>query len=542
MRCLLWKGVRRELMTFDGAIPLIQRDLTSVWSPQVLAVDASEFGLGATQARFPVEEVRRLGQVNERWRFKDPNGRNPRQRILQEQYESVSLGEGLMVVEGENQTDIVQDSGFCNVPFSSVNRDWTTVGMHRWRKKSSLPVYEGRASLFAVKHILRSKRNFGKRHVILSDSLTATCAISRGRSPRFNLRRVCSQIGALALATGSYFCIRWIPSEWNPADNPSRGKWSPSEPVQFFGDGFVSATSIGDPSKVDISQTTFKEGRKFPGVEGNNSSATETTDILMPQLEMQIDRSKVSRSVKKMNRQKLRAGVVVQQKGRTVLEEASVSKECLTRYTQHWDLIKPKIHDRRGKLKSMKMVDNALAKHLADMYRDGEDISSARYAIASAQHFVPSLRSKQNVNLPRVKQSLKGWNKLSPPRSRLPVPWEVACMLAMESFRLGVHHFGLHILLMFCLYLRPTECLRLRACDLVPPNGRAKGQYQWWSVVLHPQEEGIPSKTMEFDEALSLDLDYHQSLGLALQRYLDKMGTALERRFSHIPTRTSTSF
>lgn len=273
----LWKGVRRELMTFDGAIPLIQRDLTSVWSPQVLAVDASEFGLGATQARFPVEEVRRLGQVNERWRFKDPNGRNPRQRILQEQYESVSLGEGLMVVEGENQTDIVQDSGFCNVPFSSVNRDWTTVGMHRWRKKSSLPVYEGRASLFAVKHILRSKRNFGKRHVILSDSLTATCAISRGRSPRFNLRRVCSQIGALALATGSYFCIRWIPSEWNPADNPSRGKWSPSEPVQFFGDGFVSATSIGDPSKVDISQTTFKEGRKFPGVEGNNSSATETT-------------------------------------------------------------------------------------------------------------------------------------------------------------------------------------------------------------------------------------------------------------------------
>ena len=258
----LWKGVRRELMTFDGAIPLIQRDLTSVWSPQVLAVDASEFGLGATQARFSVDEVRRLGQVNERWRFKDPLGRNPRQRILQEQYESVTFGEGLMVVEGDNQTDVVQESGFSNVPFSSVNRDWVTVGLHRWRKKSSLPVYEGRASLFAVKHILRSKQNFGKRHVILSDSLTATCAISRGRSPQFNLRRVCSQIGALALATGSYFCIRWIPSEWNPADNPSRGKWSP---VQFFGDGLVSAASTGNPSKVDIQQHTTEGGRKIPG-------------------------------------------------------------------------------------------------------------------------------------------------------------------------------------------------------------------------------------------------------------------------------------
>eukprot|EP00959_Pyramimonas_sp_CCMP1952_P262625 5491598-Pyramimonas_sp.AAC.1 len=39
------------------------------------------------------------------------------------------------------------------------------------------------------------------------------------------------RIGALSLASGCSFCIRWIPSEYNVADGPSRGRGEPSLPT-----------------------------------------------------------------------------------------------------------------------------------------------------------------------------------------------------------------------------------------------------------------------------------------------------------------------
>eukprot|EP00959_Pyramimonas_sp_CCMP1952_P182813 3822948-Pyramimonas_sp.AAC.1 len=39
------------------------------------------------------------------------------------------------------------------------------------------------------------------------------------------------RIGALSLASGSSFCMRWIPSECNVADGPSRGRGESSLPT-----------------------------------------------------------------------------------------------------------------------------------------------------------------------------------------------------------------------------------------------------------------------------------------------------------------------
>lgn len=121
-------------------------------------------------------------------------------------------------------------STFEGVPFEVVDRDWAVVGRHKWVKSDTMPVNEARATLYAMKHILRSLDGFGKRHLILSDSMTATCAFSRGRAQSYRLRRVCQQFGALTLLTGAQAVVRWIPSEWNPSDSPSRGGWSPSQP------------------------------------------------------------------------------------------------------------------------------------------------------------------------------------------------------------------------------------------------------------------------------------------------------------------------
>ena len=244
----LWRSVRRELRIFDGIIPLIQRDLCLPWCTTVHATDASEWGLGVTCANMPYDMVNQLGVCNERWRFKEIGGNNPRQRILEEQ-------SGDKVYPFYNQVEEDQAEipppNFSSVPFEAVKRDWRTVVRHKWRAAGSLPVYEARSTLGAVKHVLRSTDNFGKKHLVFSDSMTSTCAISRGRAQSFHLRHVCAQIGALALATNSSFHIRWIPSEWNPADNPSRGIWAPSIPDQFLQHGFSEKSGRGGPAQME---------------------------------------------------------------------------------------------------------------------------------------------------------------------------------------------------------------------------------------------------------------------------------------------------
>ena len=73
----------------------------------------------------------------------------------------------------------------------------------------------------------RRASSFNKLHLILSDSISAVCALEKGPGRAHKMRRVAQQIGALTLAMFSY---RWIPSEWNVSDGPSRGSKFPSKP------------------------------------------------------------------------------------------------------------------------------------------------------------------------------------------------------------------------------------------------------------------------------------------------------------------------
>ena len=216
-------GVRRELHMWDAISPLIFKDLRSPWSEQVTAVDASFWGLGATSCHMPLSEVHRLGRYSKRWRF-------AAHEAEQELPHRGARDCAFQQLRGDGLDSDKPTADFEAVPFSAVNREWSTIGCHRWRRTPTLPVGEARASLFALKHAARTLSGFGKRHLVLTDSMTGALAISRGRSSTFQLRRVCSQVAALSFASGIQLCLRWIPSEWNPADNPSRGVWQPSVP------------------------------------------------------------------------------------------------------------------------------------------------------------------------------------------------------------------------------------------------------------------------------------------------------------------------
>ena len=65
------------MQIFRGILPLIWRELSLEWSSDVMAVDASNWGLGATVAKFSDDEVSSLGRFSERWRFESDNFMKP---------------------------------------------------------------------------------------------------------------------------------------------------------------------------------------------------------------------------------------------------------------------------------------------------------------------------------------------------------------------------------------------------------------------------------------------------------------------------------
>ena len=58
---------------------------------------------------------------------------------------------------------------------------------------------------------------------MLIDAMAVQGALSKGRSSALSLRREVRRIAALTLAGGLVVSYLYVPSEFNPADDPSRG-------------------------------------------------------------------------------------------------------------------------------------------------------------------------------------------------------------------------------------------------------------------------------------------------------------------------------
>ena len=224
-----------------------------------------------------------------------------------------------------------------------------------------------------------------------------------------------------------------------------------------------------------------------------------------------------SRQANKSARRRARAKVRATKDGRTALEDAAVTPASRRRYAAAWESVQHLVCRSRSALRSFSVIDANLAKHLLDMYLDGEDLSAAQYLVAAVLFFCPLVKAAGMLRLPRVRQSLQGWRRLAPPQSRLPIPFEAVALLATWGFLNNYVSAALHMLLNFMLYLRPTEGLHLRCQDLVRPPARHR-RYRRWTVVLHPLELGRSSKTNEYDETLELDMDYHDQVGDAIAR------------------------
>ena len=94
----------------------------------------------------------------------------------------------------------------------------------RARHKAHSGVLEAYGLLLALKWLLRKRGNFHHRLAILIDAKTVLGAASKGRSSAPLIRGIVRQMKPL-MVTNCLLRSIYVPSEHNPADEPSRGKW-----------------------------------------------------------------------------------------------------------------------------------------------------------------------------------------------------------------------------------------------------------------------------------------------------------------------------
>ena len=223
----LWPSVKDELSAFQGLLFLLVQDWWKQWNPLVTSSDASLSGYGCCKAWWPREAVSKTGRIQERSRFRRSAGHSARESALTVagfEYDGLKWGR---INEASAQklaeTGWELDDGFVEVPSFGLRREfWSPTIWGRWHFSEAIGVLEARAILLSFKRLALTRYGHDMRHLHLSDNLGIVLSVERSRARNFKVLKILREIAAYCFARNIQLAIRWVPSELNIADEPSR--------------------------------------------------------------------------------------------------------------------------------------------------------------------------------------------------------------------------------------------------------------------------------------------------------------------------------
>ncbi|CAK0846614.1 unnamed protein product [Prorocentrum cordatum] len=168
--------------------------------------------------------------------------------------------------------------------------------------------------------------------------------------------------------------------------------------------------------------------------------------------------------------------------------------------------------------------DDALLQYLNDEFAQGVRPDRVAKLLSAVLWARPALGRHLRVALPRSSRALLGWKRKRPGHSRPPLPWLVLCGVLEILLLKREVAMACALCLMFHCYLRPGELLAMKAFQLVPPAAGLQGGFRWWTLLLHPEELLVPSKTGELDDSLPLDAPELQWLAPRLRDLMARLG------------------
>ena len=274
----LWAGVQDELRAAVGGLIFCQADWKRQWNTVVSSSDASLSGYGVCTSTWPLAWVQKVGRMPERERFRRSAGHSARESALESHF-----------IDGDLQdwSGSLRDSGwrlddkFPEVPSPLLaSHRWSTKLMGTWHHAEGIFELESLALLKSLVRIAKGRFGRDTRQLLLVDNMAVALAFSRARSRNTRVLRIIRKFNAWCLGRNIAASIRWIPSELNSADAPSRyadgGPKAHSEPSKHIKetasaqnqdtsrshgpcfDAGRSSTSRGGPS----SHTGDSEGRE----------------------------------------------------------------------------------------------------------------------------------------------------------------------------------------------------------------------------------------------------------------------------------------
>lgn len=225
----LWSSVRDELRAFAGLMVFLESDWTRGWNTLVTASDASEKGFGVCTSHWTSMQVAAAGRVPEKSRFRRTESHRARESALTAAgfHQESSTGKWLA---GEiDSQEYLDDIGWeCSPSFKEIDAQllhkelWTPKLWGTWNHEEHILVLEARALNKALNRIAVTKFGQDIRQLLLVDSMSVALSFDRCRSRSFKLLRQIRKYAAVCLARNIDPHVRWIPSEFNSADEPSR--------------------------------------------------------------------------------------------------------------------------------------------------------------------------------------------------------------------------------------------------------------------------------------------------------------------------------
>ena len=209
-------------------------------------------------------------------------------------------------------------------------------------------------------------------------------------------------------------------------------------------------------------------------------------------------------------------GKLAQSRKVTLLESKSISKESRVQYGLYLQRFKVFCQESGVRWPMPDMdADPLMADFMDVMFQDGRSAHEGEKTLAALEFEFVQLKGR----MVRSRRALRGWRRVMPATSRLPLPRIMMHGLAMQLLAQGKRDMALMTLVMFNLYLRPGEAADLCKRHVVAPVKMAGNQYAWVTVIIRDQEHKKPDKIGVYDNSLPFDKSQDLWLGNQLLQH-----------------------
>ena len=225
----LWPSVRRELEVFRGLMIYLQTDWWKPWNNLVSSSDSSLEGYGVSVSYWDPEVVASCGRRLERARFRRPATTAARDHALTSAGFVKDEVTDLWKKKLMSDEDLLKESGWeANPDFEEIpshllaKSKWEPKLWGKWSFEGQILELEGRALVKSLRRVATSVFGSDIRQLLLADNMSVALSFDRYRSRSYPLLKQIRRFSSYLLSRNITAVVRWIPSEFNSSDEPSR--------------------------------------------------------------------------------------------------------------------------------------------------------------------------------------------------------------------------------------------------------------------------------------------------------------------------------